>query len=412
MKAFDQIKQNNSMAINLKRRILISGASIAGPTLAFWLAKYGFTVTIVERSKSLRLGGQNLDIRGAGRAIVRMMGIEEKILAANTGEIGLQFVNRNNKIRAEFPIDGGSSFTSEAEILRGDLVNILYDCTKNDVQYVFGKYITALNQDADKVEVTFSDGKTDIFDLLIAADGVRSTTRRLIFGDEPALKFVGLYNAWYTIPRLERDTDWARWYTAPGSRVMMLRPDNYGTIRASFSFLSDDKSYVNQSDHEQKKILKEKLSGAGWEEARLIKEIDDKSDVYFDGISQVRAPRWFDGRAGMIGDAAYCPTPLTGMGTTLAMVGAYLLAGELSCHNKYEDAFLAYEKRMRPFVEKVQKLPPGVPWLAHPKSKFGVALVNTVAAILASRPIKMIGRLFNSKEQDVTKDEIELPKFG
>ncbi|UKB82081.1 hypothetical protein LF887_13805 [Chryseobacterium sp. MEBOG06] len=112
-----------------------------------------------------------------------------------------------------------------------------------------------------------------------------------------------------------------------------------------------------------------------------------------------------------IGDAAYCPTPLTGMGTTLAMVGAYLLAGELSRHDHHEDAFSAYEKRMRPFVEKVQKLPPGVPWLAHPKSKLGVSVVNTAASIVASRPFKMIGRLFSRKEKEVTKDEIELPAF-
>lgn len=398
--------------MNPKKKVLISGASIAGPTLGFWLAKYGFEVTIVERSKALRLGGQNLDVRGAGRAIVRMMGIEEQILAANTGEIGLQFINRNNEVKAEFPSEGSNSFTSEAEILRGDLVNILYGCTKNDVKYVFGKHITAINQSPDKIEVTFSDDEIEEFDLLIAADGVRSTTRKLIFGDEPELKFTGLYNAWYTITRTKSDTQWARWYTAPKSRVMMLRPDNHGTIRASFSFLSDDKSYLNQSDQEQKKIIQDKLKGIGWEEERLMKEINNNDDVYFDGISQVHAPRWFDGRTGMIGDAAYCPTPLTGMGTTLAMVGAYLLAGELSRHDKHEDAFAAYEKRMRPFVEKVQKLPPGVPWLAHPKSRFGVSVVNTVASIVASRPIKAIGKIFSSnKEKDVTKDDIELPKY-
>lgn len=397
--------------MNPKKKVLISGASIAGPTLGFWLAKYGFEVTIVERSTSLRLGGQNLDVRGAGRAIVRMMGIEKEILAANTGEIGLQFVNRDNGIEAEFPAGNGDSFTSEAEILRGDLVNILYECTKNEVKYVFGKYINAINQANNKVEITFNDDKVEVFDLLIAADGVRSTTRKLIFGNEPELKFTGLYNAWFTIPRIERDTKWARWYTAPKSRVMLLRPDNHGTIRASFSFLSDDKSYINQSDRDKKKILKDKLTGAGWEEEPLMKEIDNDNEVYFDGISQVHAPRWFDGRAGMIGDAAYCPTPLTGMGTTLAMVGAYLLAGELFLHDKHEEAFLAYEKRMRPFVEKVQKLPPGVPWLAHPKSSFGVNLVNAVAAILASRPVNAIKRFFSGKEKDVTKDDIELPEY-
>lgn len=404
--------QTTKNAKGINKKVLVSGASIAGPTLAFWLAKYGFEVTVVERSKSLRLGGQNLDIRGAGRAIARMMDIEKDILAANTGEIGLQFVNKDNHVEAAFPRDGAEGFTSEAEILRGDLVNILYNSTKDQVKYIFGKHIQAVDQDNSNVTVTYSDGETAVFDLLIAAEGVRSTTRKILFGDEPEIKFVGLYNAWYTIPKKESDTKWARWYTAAGSRVILIRPDNHGTVRASFSFLSDNPGYQKLSNSEQKKILKEKLAGAGWEAARLMEEIEKNDDVYFDGISQVHAPKWFNGRTGMIGDAAYCPTPLTGMGTTLAMVGAYLLAGELSRNDKYENAFIAYEKRMRPFVEDVQRLPPGVPWLAHPKSKFGVSLVNTVAGILASNPVKKISRLFSSKKKDVTKDKIELPDFN
>ncbi|PTS94450.1 FAD-binding monooxygenase [Pedobacter sp. HMWF019] len=396
---------------HVNKKILISGASIAGPTLAFWLDRYGFDVTVVERAKSLRLGGQNLDIRGAGRAVARMMGIEKDILAANTGEIGLQFVDKDNHVKAAFPRDGSDGFTSEAEILRGDLVNILYEKTKDNVRYIFNKYITGIDQNESNVNVTYSDGETDVFDLLIAADGVRSTTRQLLFGDEPEIKFVGLYNAWYTIPKIETDTKWARWYTAPGARVMVIRPDNHGTTRASFSFLSENKGYEKLPGQEQKRILKEKLLGAGWEASRLMEEIEKNDDVYFDGISQVLAPRWFTGRAGMIGDAAYCPTPLTGMGTSLAMVGAYLLAGELSQHLNHQAAFIAYEKRMRPYVEEVQSLPPGVPWLAHPKKKFGVKMVNTVAGILASPLVKKIGKLFGGKEKDVMKDKIELPVF-
>lgn len=393
------------------KKVLVSGASIAGPVLAYWLNRYGFQVTIVERAPGLRLGGQNLDVRGAGRAVVRLMGVEKDILAANTGEIGLQFVDRDNRVKAAFPREGSDDFTSECEILRGDLVNILYNTTRDEVNYVFGKYITGIDQDDKRVKVTYNNEKEAEFDFLIAADGVRSTTRTLIFGEEPEIKFLGLYNAWFTIPENKTDTSWARWYTATGSRVILIRPDNHGTTRASFSFLSDNSDYQKLTPEQQKAILKDKLSGAGWEAPRLMEEIDKNNDVYFDGISQVHAPRWFSGRVGMIGDAAYCPTPLTGMGTTLAIVGAYLLAGELSQHDDYREAFSAYEKRMRPFAEEVQNLPPGVPWLAHPKTRFGVVAVNSVAGLIASSPVKFIKRLFSRPQKDVTKDKIELPSY-
>jgi 2-polyprenyl-6-methoxyphenol hydroxylase-like FAD-dependent oxidoreductase len=142
-----------------------------------------------------------------------------------------------------------------------------------------------------------------------------------------------------------------------------------------------------------------------------VAEIDKNEDVYFDGISQVHASRWFNGRLGMIGDAAYCPTPLTGMGTTLAIVGAYLLAGELFQHDNHGDAFVAYEKRMRPFVEEIQRLPPGVPSLAHPKTQFGVSVVNAAAGILSSTPVKLVTKLFSRQQTDVTKDKIKLPTY-
>ncbi len=163
---------------------------------------------------------------------------------------------------------------------------------------------------------------------------------------------------------------------------------------------------------EQKQLLKEKLAGAGWEAPRLIEEIEKNNDVYFDGVSQVITPRWFDGRLGMIGDAAYCPTPLTGMGTSLAIIGAYLLAGELSRNNDYGKAFAAYEKRMRPYVTFVQRLPPGVPWLAHPKTRLGIKIFNGAAGLLASKLVQKMAKLFSGKEKPNKKDEIALPDFG
>lgn len=353
------------------KKVLISGASIAGPTLAFWRAKSGFIVTVVERSESLRLGGQNIDISGPAQKVIQKMGIEANIRDANTGEVGLQFVGRNNQPKASFPKDKALTWTQELEIIRRDLVQILYECTKKDITYQFGDWIKTLEQHPSQVNVTFASGKTETFELVIAAEGTRSSTRELVFGKEPIFEYVGLYMAYLTIPREKSDSNWWRWYNAVNSRVLMLRPDNQGTMRASVAFLEAEKGYEKLSLDQQISLLKTKLAGAGWEADRISKALDSSDDVYLDKIGQIKAPKWSVGRVAMIGDAAYCPTPLTGKGTTLAIVGAYLLAGELARHEKHEDAFAAYEKRMRPYVEKVQKLPPVYPGLCTQKPLLG-----------------------------------------
>lgn len=393
------------------KKVLISGASIAGPTLAFWLAKSGFKVTVVERSESLRLGGQNIDISGPAQKVIQKMGIEANIRDANTGEVGLQFVGRDNQPKASFPKDKALTWTQELEIIRGDLVQILYKCTKKDVTYQFGDWIKTLEQHPSQVNVTFASGKTETFELVIAAEGTHSSTRELVFGKEPIFEYVGLYMAYLTIPREKSDSNWWRWYNAVNSRVLMLRPDNQGTMRASVAFLEAEKGYEKLSLDQQISLLKIKLAGAGWEADRISKALDSSEDVYLDKIGQIKAPKWSVGRVAMIGDAAYCPTPLTGKGTTLAIVGAYLLAGELARHEKHEGAFAAYEKRMRPYVEKVQKLPPGIPWIVYPKTSFGVSVLNTLVGLFASQPVQKLVGLFTPKPKEKSKQEIDLPDF-
>ncbi|GAB3923606.1 FAD-dependent monooxygenase [Larkinella terrae] len=394
------------------KKVLLAGASIAGPTMAFWLARYGFAVTVVERAPALRLGGQNIDVNGPARQVVRKMGIEAAILAQNTTEIGLQIIGQDGEVAGEFPKEASLTGTRELEILRGDLVQILYDCSKETVDYRFGDSITALEQHPDEVFVTFASGKSETFHLVIAADGVRSKTRQLMFGDEPQFKSLGLYIAYMTIPRQENDNDWWRWYTAIDRRVLMLRPDNKGTIRASVAFLEDDtETDEKRPTDEQKSLLKAKLAGAGWEADRIRQAIDGADDLYFDQTGQIKAPRWCDGRVAMIGDAAYCPTPISGKGTTLAIVGAYVLAGELSRHDRHQDAFAAYERLMRPYVDEVQKLPPGTPKLVYPETKFGVTVLNTVAGIVASKPVQKLVGLFSSDDAEEEKEGIDLPTY-
>ncbi len=324
----------------------------------------------------------------------------------------MQIIGQDGQVAGEFPKEASLTGTRELEILRGDLVRILYDCSKEHVDYRFGDSITALEQHPDEVSVTFASGKTELFHLVIAADGVRSTTRQLMFGDEPQFKSLGLYIAYMTIPRQENDNDWWRWYTAVDRRVLMLRPDNKGTIRASVAFLEDDReTHEKRSTEEQKSVLKAKLAGAGWEADRIRQAIDGTDDLYLDKAGQIKAPRWSEGRVAMIGDAAYCPTPISGKGTTLAIVGAYVLAGELSRHERYEDAFAAYEKRMRPYVEEVQKLPPGTPSLVYPETKFGVSVLNTIAGIVASKPVQKMVGLFSADNAKEENEGIDLPDY-
>lgn len=392
-------------------KILISGASIAGPTLAFWLNRYGFETTIVERAESLRLGGQNVDIKGAAQKIAQWMGIEEEIRAADTGELGVLFVDENNVTKAALPKGESNLGTSELEILRGDLVKILYEHTKENVEYLFGNQIIALDEHQDGVKVTFQNGEIRDFDLVICADGIRSRTRSLIFGDEPFVKPVGLYVSYFTIPRASSDSRWARWYNATDARVIFMRPDNEGTTRASFSFMSEPMGYEKLSQEEQKALLHEKFVDAGWEAQRVLAALDNNAEVYFDAISQVYAPRWSKGRCAMTGDAAFCPSPLTGMGVSLSVVGAYILAGELSRHADYPEAFEAYDRAFRPYVTKIQKLPPGVPRLAHPKTKLGIFFLNTILNLISSKFVIKIGQLFSDKNKSSTDDTIELVEY-
>lgn len=393
-----------------QRTVLIAGASIAGPALAFELARYGFQPIIVERADALRLGGQNIDIQGAARSVVRRMGLEDDIRAATTGELGLRFVDEHDKTRAEFPAGNADTggFTKEIEILRGDLARILYEHTRATTEYLFGNQITALQDHGERVTVSFERGAARDVDLVVAADGIRSRTRTLIVGDEPRIRSLGLYACYFTIPRAASDTAWARWYNAPRSRSILVRPDNVGTTRVSLWFLSPPRGYERLSVAEQKALIGGVFADAGWEAPRVLAGLADAEDVYVDAISQIIAPRWSQGRAALVGDAAYCPSAVSGMGASLALVGAYVLAGELAQHTSHRDAFAAYEQRMRPYVNLAQKLPPGVPWIAHPRSKLGIRLLHTVLR-LASGPV---ARRRDRPDKPSSADTIELPDYA
>ncbi len=389
--------------------ILISGAGIAGPTLAYWLTRYGLSVTVVERAKDLRLGGQSVDVRGAGRAVCRRMGIEDDIRAANTGEKGLRFVDAAGATVAKFAVVKSESrgFTAELEILRGDLAKILYERSRDSTEYIFGDSIVELVNEDDGVTVRFQSGTVRKFSLVIIADGIRSKTRDLVFAGESNIRELGLYMAYLTIPRIPSDCDWAIWYNAPGGRAALLRPDNAGTMRASLSFLSSPDGYDQLDPYQQKLLLKDKFSDAGGCIPRILEALDRSPEVYFDSVGQVKAPAWSKGRIALLGDAAYCASPISGMGTSLAFVGAYVLAGELAKCADHREAFANYEKIVRPYVNKAQQLAPGIPRIAYPKTSVGIWFFNQVLRIASSRSVGAIGRMMSKPKAE----RITLPDY-
>lgn len=400
----------NELQLMNAKKILVSGGSIAGLTLAYWLIRHGFEVTVMERSPELRLGGQNIDVKGPAWEIIKKMGLAEKIRAANTTEVGIRFVDTKDNILAAFPKENAISMTQEIEILRGDMVNILYEEVKDSATFIFGEQIKSIVEQEDGVEVKFNSGADEKYALVIIAEGIGSGTRHLVFGNEIKYHYLGLYSAYLTMEKSHTDSRWARWCNAPGAIVFLLRPDNHGTTRTCIFFRSPERGYEKLPLAEQKALLLEKIKHVGWEAPRIAAAIQQTDDLYFERVSQIKAPHWHKGRVAMIGDAAYCATPIAGKGTDLAVTGAYILAGELARNKAYKDAFNAYERLMRPYATRVQKLPPGVPRLAYPDSKLGLNILNLFFSLAGSKFARSVVKLFSSGKKQ-PKEEIQLPDY-
>ena len=361
--------------------------------LAYWLKRHGVSSTLVERAPQLRDSGQNVDVRGIGREVLHRMRLVDRVRASGTGEVGLRFVDERGRSLGEFPVGDfgtGDGPTAELEILRSELSRLLVD-EAGDAEYLFGERIVSVAQDQSGVDVTFAGSGTRRFDLLIVAEGIRSTTRNMVFGAEPDYRDLGFYTAYCTIPKTADDDQWWRWYTTSGGRSVQLRPDNVGTTRASLDFLCPPTGLDYQDRESQVRRLQEVFADVGNAAPRILDALaDDPSSLYLDRIAQVRLPSWSTGRVVVVGDAAYCASPVSGMGTSLAIAGAYLLAGAIGTNADHVKAFATYEREMRPFVDDAQKLPPGVPRIANPTSRVGVRVFRTAVRVAASAPVRAL----------------------
>jgi 2-polyprenyl-6-methoxyphenol hydroxylase-like FAD-dependent oxidoreductase len=350
--------------------ILISGASIAGPALAHWLVRYGFHVTVVEKAPALRTGGQAVDFKGAThRTVLTRMGILDDVRKLETGGTDLEIVDANGRRLAVMP---GEFTGGDLEIRRGDLSRILYERTAPACEYVFGDSITSLTETASGgVHVTFERSAPRTFDLVVGADGIHSNVRRLAFGPESGhVRFLGHY---YALVELDEDFGAVPWmYNEPGRMATVGGPK----APAFFVFASDRLDYDRYDVEQQKAILARAYAGMGWRVPAVMDAVRRSRDVYLDSISQVRIDHYRKGRVALLGDAAYGNT-LAGFGTGLAVVGAYVLAGELAAAGgDHHVAFAEYERHLRQYA-KVAKSDKAGSFLA-PATPAGIRMRNWI----------------------------------
>jgi 2-polyprenyl-6-methoxyphenol hydroxylase-like FAD-dependent oxidoreductase len=377
----------------MNERILISGASIAGLTLAHWLARYGFRPTVVERAGRLREGGNGVDVRDLAVDVVERMGIMPQVRAAAADVVGMKFVDANDRDIARIDTrDPGS-----VEIMRGDLVALLHQVT--DVEYVFGDSIRALQQDDGGVTVDFEQGGSRRFDLVIGADGQHSTTRRLAFGPETDyVRFKDHYFAFANAGAALGENRWVTMYNTPGKMAGLYRSGHHEQAKAYFIFRSTPIVYDYRDVEQHKALVREAFANdASWRVPQLLDAALADPEFYFDALSQVHMPSWSNGRIALAGDAAWCASPASGAGAELALVGAYRLAGDMAtAGGDHRMAFARYHAGHRDLVAKKQQIGPNV-WLMVPKTSGGRRVRDVFAKLPLMRAMGAVERMLQPK---------------
>jgi 2-polyprenyl-6-methoxyphenol hydroxylase-like FAD-dependent oxidoreductase len=341
-------------------RILISGAGIAGLAQAYWLDRHGFDVTVVERAAEPRPGGQAIDVRGPALTVAERMGILPGLRRFKTDMRGSSAVDAaGNELYSstERTFSGGDLDSPDIEIMRDDLVGLLREAAGDRVKYLFDDSIAAIVQD-EEVQVTFESGVARSYDLVIGADGLHSNVRRLVFGPESEfIRHLGTYLAVYTAPNFLGLDRWQTFCMADnvGGGIMSARGN--AEVRVYVGFESRQPLEYDIRDVEAQKRLMADHIGEVWVFPTALKYMWDAPDFHFDAMAQVHMDRWSRGRVALLGDAGYCGSPLSGQGTSMALVGAYVLAGELAAAGgDHRTAFAAYEAELRDFVRRNQEL--------------------------------------------------------
>ncbi|MEV4833374.1 FAD-dependent monooxygenase [Nonomuraea sp. NPDC049486] len=322
--------------------VLISGAGVAGPALAYWLRHHGFTPTVVERAPRVRAGGGVAGLRGEALDVMDRMALLERVEALN-------------------PFMGGAARADgrgDLQILRGELIGLLYKATRQEVEYVLGDSIATVEQDTDGVRVTFERGRPRRFALVAGADGLHSGTRSLVFGpSEWFVRHLGIYTATFRLPCHLGLPGSGRLPSMPGKAADILSIRNNAEAYAALHFASGPLVYDRDDVAQHKRIVAGQFAGEGGPIPRLLEEMRRAEDFFFDADAQVEMDRWSSGRAVLLGDAGYCAAPAFGLGASQALIGAYVLAGELAvAGGEHTAAFAAYEREMRGYVAEHQQM--------------------------------------------------------
>lgn len=391
--------------------ILISGASVAGTTLAYWLRHYGFDVTVLERAAEPRRGGYAVDVRGKAIDVLRRMDVLSQARALHCDTAGTSFLTGDGRAAASVPRGFGVISDEDIEIMRGDLVRVLYAASPREVEYRFADSVEHLELEEAGVRVHFESGERRRFDLVIGADGLHSNVRRRAFGDEAQfIQHLGCYMAVFTAPNHTGLDRWQQIYNAPG-RVLSVKSDaGNQTVKVTAFFRSERLDYDHRDLDRQRQLCATGLADMGWEVPQLIQFMREAPDFYFDSTSQVCMPSWSRGRVGLVGDAAACPSPLAGQGSSLALVGAYVLASELATQSDPSRALANYEARLRGYVEHNQRVTRDVAAGFTPTTRFGIWSRNQSLALLRYLPATERIMRFAMRDLIRATTAVELPE--
>jgi 2-polyprenyl-6-methoxyphenol hydroxylase-like FAD-dependent oxidoreductase len=381
------------------RRVLISGASVAGPILAYWLNRFGFQPTVVEQTAELRFGsgGHAVDLFGPTLQIMEWMDVLPQVQDAATHTEIISFIREGHR-PISVPAELGSEGVSErhVEIMRGELAKIIYEAGRNDIEYVFGDSISSLDETEQGVDVTFHYGSPKTFDLAIGADGLHSITRLLASGDEHQfLHFLGGYLAVFTVPNYLDLYQRMLGFGDVGRTAAIYPVRETGQARVLLLWRTPVLHDYDRRDlAAQRGLIRNLFGDMGWEVPRLLAELENADDLYLDPISAIVMDTWTKGRVTLVGDAGYSPGPAVGGGTSLAAVGAYVLASELAAaKDDHVRGLASYEQALRPAVAQSQRIGPATMKVLIPRSRIQLTLLAQVMRLLPRLPRPVRKRL-------------------